>query len=178
MKWQVLTVDVVLLGILGVYGWSLLGRTSRSGIYRERAAAEANLRLRFADARGIGARGERIESRLLPGTRRVVAFLLRNVSLAEDLGFWRKVAAHLPTSSGVSLVGYCEGSICEEAIRNGPHVREFPVVVYGEVVDSQAVFSADMQGAFVVNDKTGSNEPNSIPWRGEKVEDIVRRLSR
>ena len=172
--------EVVLIAALGIVGWVIIGRMPPSPADSERSAHEANLRLGFRDARGIGLRGERIESGQLAQTTRVAAFLLRSSSLSDDLSFWRDVARLLPAASGVRLVGYCDGRACTDASRLRPEVAPFPIIVYGEAVDSQAVINADMLGAFVSADNGAEVGGEIISWRvaGQEPDTIATRLLR
>jgi len=165
-------VEGVLVGMLSAHAWSLHARLPISAEMRERSAIEANRRLRFQDGRGVDINGVRVEGVREPGTRRVVGFLLRAASLEEDLRFWSEVARVLPRTSGVRLVSYCDGPDCVARARR---VRPdaFPVIAYGEVVDSQAVLNADAGGSFVI-----SNSEVAAAWRNGalKPEDIARRV--
>ncbi len=182
MKRQVfvVSVEVVLIGLLSVYGWLLIDGLPPSRVTREQILIETNKRLRFADASGIDVWGERVNPLQVRGTNGIIAFLLRNASLGRDLRFWQEVSGLIPKGSGICLVGYCDGSACAEAMRNNPLSGEFPIIEYGEIIDSQALINADMEGAFimVVKDKNVPSETRVIRWRdlGQTPASLVRSI--
>jgi len=170
---RIILIESVLIGVFAVHAWSLLGKTPLSMKGRARLLSETNLALKFTGGKGLGIHGERIDVSVGPAPKRVAAFLLRSTSLHDDVGFWMEVAKLLPARSIVRLVAYCDGDACVQALRKSPETSTFPIIAYGEVVDSEAVLNADLQGAFVASDHAGS-----ISWRtrGQTPETIVREL--
>lgn len=171
MKGQVF-IEIVLIGMLGLYAWLLLGRMQEFRFDPRQEAIEASGQLLFTNATGIDIGGNRVDPAQIPNTNRCMAFLLRNTSLRADLNFWDNVASLLPKGSGVRLIGYCDGSACVEGVKNDLRLADFPVIAYGDVVDSQALLNADAAGNFLLTDI--HHQPRSIEWRGLGPASVVR----
>jgi len=161
-----LFVEMVLIGVLGVYGWVVAVRVSRlqAAASIERTILDRNETLVFRGASGIDVWGVPIIVGQPAGTPRLVAFLLRTTSLTGDLAFWREVAQRLPDGCGVHLVGYCDGASCREAVRRVEQLGQLRIIAYGETIGSQAVLNADAQGKFLLKDQ--DTKARTVPWRG------------
>ena len=81
----------------------------------------------------------------------------------SDLAIWHEVALHLANHRGVRLVASCDGSRCAADVAAFADSLEFPVLVYGEVIDAQAVLNADFLGQCLVQ-KTDT-EAFGAKWR-------------
>ena len=141
----------------------------------ERSAIDLNQRLRLLDGRGVGVQGDHIDLGPHAKGEKLVAFLLRQETLLEDLKFWREVGRRLAPFSRVRLLAYCDGTACARTVTAHLVDGDFRVIAYGEVVGSQAVFNADLQGRFVI-----AREPAGVPWRepGIRPADVAEGLRR
>ena len=166
--------EVVLTAVLGGYGWFLVQGMPNPRVDLVQSVMDANTRLLLSDAAGIDVGGQFVSPTQLPGAKRVVAFLIRSGSVSADLEFWRGVARELPSDSGVRVVGYCDGHDCLAAVgtQRRPLV-EFPVIAYGQVVDTQAVLNADVLGSFILKDNAKESRPRSLPWRGPNTRPVI-----
>ena len=171
-------IQLIFIVALSVYGWVIVQRTPHSALEHKHDVIESNKRLLFVDGAGIDVRGELVNSKATSETKRVVAFLLRESTATQDVEFWRDVERMLPKNSGVRLVAYCDGSACAKIVRELSLSSSFPVILYGELIDSQAVLNADTEGAFVLKERDKSNRVRAIRWRDvhQRSEDIVRRV--
>ena len=102
----------------------------------------------------------------LPATieDRGLIFLIRGASLKADTDFWRsaaKIAAQFPN---LRLVGYCDGQECAERLRSEKQTLPFPVIAFGELLGTQALFEADGDGEAVVHSERWF-VPKNVEWR-------------
>lgn len=171
-----IVIEILLIGVLGIYGWLLADRVVAVRADPVQMAADANSRLPFTDGIGIDSLGQRIDPARFSGINRVVVFLLRSGSLDLDLKFWNSVGSLLPNGSGVELIGYCDGNACIEALEKNPLSMEFPVITYGEALDSQALLNADLEGNFLLAEK--GKYARTIGWRGSgrTADDVARSI--
>lgn len=160
----VIIIKAVLIGILGLHCWQLIDKM-HSPADHVRVVAEANTRLMFRHGIGVDVHGEQMDPRRIAGTRRTLAFLLRDASLSADAEYWRQVADLLPKTAGIRLVGYCDGSACADRMRSAALLPGVPVVAFGEAIDTQAVLNADLTGNALL--KGNLARSRSIPWRDQ-----------
>jgi len=180
MKAEVL-LEIALIAVLAVFGVRLSKEIraldSRAIVQQSRAVSSE--RSAIYSLTGINPSGQVINRLIPPGTKRFVVFGLRGVTIQEDLNFWSGVDALIPPSSGVRLVGFCDGNVCANALQSSPHSSTFPVIAYGDATGSQAIVYADAQGSFILLD--GGLKPLSrIKWRSSELvpADIVRQVLR
>jgi hypothetical protein len=166
MKKQIL-VEVILIAVLEVYA-GLLTRQTKASLLRVDAAhsvVSANEKIAVLDSvTGIDVLGNVVFPVPPHDARYFAAFVLRDASIRDDLNFWRGVAGSLSKRSGVRLVAYCDGTACAQTIRNSPQSTDFPVIVYGETVGSQALLNADARGNFLLLDRQ-RHMLGPIAWR-------------
>lgn len=168
-------VEIVLVLLLGGYGWTL----SRDIVRDERRAAariESNMLLEIGRYTGVDVSGRLLTPAATPEVDRVVTFLLRADSLGDDLATWREVANRVSDHRGVRLIGFCDGSQCAHYVRTAAQPLGFTIMMYGEVVDLQAVLNADALAQCLV--QKASSEPFGVVWRQEGLtpEQISRRI--
>jgi hypothetical protein len=156
-------VEIVLLLLLGGYGWTL-GREIVREERRVAARIESNMLLGIGRYTGVDVTGRLLTPAASPGVDRVVTFLLRADRLGDDLAIWREVAHRVSDRRGVRIIGFCDDSQCARYVGAVAQPLGFTVMMYGEVVDSQAVLNADALAQCLVQ-KAGS-EPFGVVWRG------------
>jgi len=161
-------VGMALIAILTWYGCLMAGRT-RILIHRpdvEQTFIDQNEKLQFETARGIDVSGNVVVAFRSPGAQRAIVFMLRGDNIQRDLTFWSTVSSLRSDTRGLTLIAYCDGKSCDDAVRLAVSDLPFPVIAFGEVTSSQALFNADAEGyGFVVNKGTGHS--SKLGWRGE-----------
>jgi hypothetical protein len=171
-------VELVLMVLLAGYGYTLSGETLRDE-RREAAQVEANMRLGIGRYTGFDISGRRVEPAATEGVDRVVTFLLQADGLKSDLAIWQEVAQDLnaPHHGSVRLVAFCDGSRCAKDLGALAHSLAFQVMMYGEVVDAQAVFNADLLGECLV--QKGGAQAFGVRWRDvERTPEGIRQVSK
>lgn len=155
---------IVLVGVLGFYGWPLAMRIRDLRQDPEVKIAAAYRKRVLRTEVGIDVYGNLVQHLPPPKVKRTIVFLLRGVHAPADLEFWRNVESLLPSNSGFRLVGYCDGDACANAIKGEAHRPDFPVIAYGEIGGGQAMFDADAEGdAFILSEEWF--QPRRIRWR-------------
>jgi hypothetical protein len=118
----------------------------------------------FQAEEGVDATGSLITPLPPPEEDRALVFLLRGASLKQDLEFWENVSRLLPQHSGLRLVAYCADVECANTVKvNGQDIG-FPVIIYGEIVGSQAVMEADSAGEAILRSEAWLL-PKTLAWR-------------
>ena len=118
---------------------------------------------------GIDVAG-RLVSEIIPSrTGRFVAFALRHSTLQNDIDVWKTVNILLAKEPAnilldIHLVGYCDGTLCAESVSNNAGQQlGFPVIVYGDLMSTQAIYNADAEGnCLVIEPRRLTRE---IRWR-------------
>lgn len=155
-------IEVVLIALLGSLGWALHLAAARDE-RRAKVLVEANENLLLGQYTGFDLGGVRATPAMEPGTERLATFLLRATSLESDLATWQQVAHELRNEQNVKLVAFCDGLQCASAIRVRAKPLQFPIMMYTEMVNAQALLNADSLGRSVVQTTTGG--PFSVEWR-------------
>jgi hypothetical protein len=172
---------ILLICILGVAGWYLFDTLQ----YVESNSPELKMirdykNLVFISGAGIDVMGNNIDAMDVSGNvgvnKGASAFLLRSGTVNADMKFWNEVSNNLPASNEIRLIGYCEDSKCIEFIKNNLDKVNFTILEYGEVVDMQAVISADGADEFWLVE-FGNRE--KVKWHDGSVSPltIARRLN-
>ncbi len=174
-------IQLLFLAALILYGRATLQKTPHSAAEHEWEVVSANKRLVFANGDGIDVHGRRVAGNQSSPRERVAAFLLREGSLAQDVSFWREVERRLAPNHTIRLIGYCDGGGCARTLADPAQAVGFRVLLFGEMIDSQAVLNADAEGTFVLSIKQGKDEANrvrKIAWRtpDRKAEEIARSI--
>jgi hypothetical protein len=169
-----LATELVLIAVLGYYGWTIHGANVRSE-ESQQARIAANQSFEVGKYTGFDTAGRRVFPFDQPGVDRVVTFLLRQRSLDNDLGIWLSIAPGA-RRRGVQLVGLCDGLACGSAVRARGAAIEFPVLLHSEVTSLQALLNADALGQGVV--KVADRPEVAVDWRspGQTPELLLARL--
>jgi hypothetical protein len=174
------SIGIVLIIILGFYGW-LLAKQTRALSEQTKTAqaiADANQTLGFLSESGIDVSGRLVSPFWPPGTKHTLVFMLRGTTVRADLDFWRNVATLLPKDAGIRLVGYCDGDDCANFVRSDARLPDFPVIAYGEILSSQALVNADAQGngLLLLDQKKHPLSSKRVGWRapGQTPFNVVR----
>jgi hypothetical protein len=159
-------IGVVLTCVLGYYGWSLVKTIwpsdQRSGMARSSSDPSATLGFRVEG--GVAVNGDLVFHVPPPRIKTTVVFMLRGASLRADVAFWRGVRSRLSNDAGVRLVGYCDGDACANLVRGAAQSTGFPVIAFGEIVNSESLINADTQGKCILL-REEWREPKHVVWR-------------
>jgi hypothetical protein len=172
-----IVVAAVLIALLSYYG-SLLTRDAwslRRLPQAKQAIVASNQNLVFQSEAGIDISGRPVHPLPPPQAERTIVFLLHGASIGIDLDFWRQVESLLPESGGVRLVGYCDGDNCADSVRKNGIRPSFPVIVYGEITDSQALINEDARGYSILRSERWFRS-KSVAWRisGSTPQSVVK----
>jgi hypothetical protein len=118
----------------------------------ERNYTTRSNRLAVSSLAGINLEGKRVLDELQTKANRWVIVRLQMTTLDDDVAYWTAVKASLPAGY-IEVVGYCDTSECVKSLSEPGRRPAFEVLVYGEVISSQAVASADAAGAYVLLEK-------------------------
>lgn len=121
-----------------------------SQVQAQRGYLSTDPRLALSSIVGIDLAGRRVLDIAPDSVDRWIVFRLRSASLHEDIEYWTAVAAAIPKGHRLGLLGYCERSDCRDSLALRTDGLPFRVVVYGEVIASQAVANADAEGEYIV----------------------------
>jgi hypothetical protein len=150
-----------------MYGWHLIKRVApHASAGAEQRVVAANDSLRYGAGPGVDRLGRLIDPANELGAFRVVAFLIRESSLAADVVFWTQVANLVRNNSGVRFVAYCDGDQCLASLDRIKRAVPFTVIGYAGMIDAQALINADGRGEFLIKDLTGARSLSRLPWRG------------
>ncbi len=159
--------DLLLIAILGIYGFRLVTiAVARHEVMHNQPVVEAQYRRKaFSSESGLDVLGRFVKPAEASGANRTIVFLLRGATVKTDLEYWHQVRSLLPRHSGLRLIAYCDGDTCLNAIRHEVSAPEFPVIEFGEIVSSQALFDADINGDCVLRIGSGIGQNRSLLWR-------------
>lgn len=124
---------------------------------------------------GIDISGNLLHPMLVPNTKSLAIFLMRGQSIQGDLNFWKGVEFLLPKKYETRLVGYCDGTLCTEAIKRELQQVTFPVIAYAGASGSQSLLDADENGYFLLVTR------NSYGWfrwrtRGQTARELITKV--
>jgi hypothetical protein len=112
----------------------------------------------------------------LPATveDRGLIFLLRSSSLDADIKFWREAAKLAEKYPSLRLVAYCDGQDCAKRLVEANQVLPFPVISFGEIAGTEALFQNDRDGNAIVRSERWFT-PRSVEWRaaGSAPEKVI-----
>ena len=174
-------IGVVLIAILGYYGWRL-SKAAPPLMWRphaEQAIVASNQSLVFQSEEGIDIWGKPVYPVPPPEAERTIIFLLHAATVRADLDFWHQVELLLPKHAGLRLVGYCDGNSCADFVRGDARPPDFPVIEYGEIIGSQALVNKDAQGYSILRSESWF-QPKLVEWRvlGKTPLSVVQELLR
>lgn len=149
--------------------------TLAESLTTQRELVESSQDLSYSEPSGIDIDGRKIDGHLPTNNERLVAFLIRQSSLHDDVRLWNEVAGIVEGRGDIELIGYCDTPACSTALSTIDRRRIlFTTLQSGPLPAVKSVQKADQQGATLVLIGSQVLRPRHVRWRGESPPTIAR----